>query len=901
MAIYGNMVVPSKARGAGALPTDNSDRNVYVAGTDVSGRFSDAGGVLAAQAAQKGAEGLQGLAKGVGALGPMFVNLYDRQKRLDMTRAQEAVTRLQTDMIRKQTEWGRLKGADAVGANGQPDIMARYASWRDSTSAPKDLGEFGQRYYNMHADRIFAQAESWGQRYQDSQLDAYQESTLKAGMQANIDQMALSNGDPQQWAQAAGQGRAQIEMMGQRLGWSQEVIDSKVKEFETKGVQGLLGSCLANGDLNGALQAMNLYGPRMGAQEFAQAQANLNSTWKQLFGQACQDGNEAKMKELMDWAQSAKLRKPQARASHSLGGGSGAGAPVINGWSIGALSHKHESGGQSSRHISFGLWKTDGIDVGKYSFITGGADAKVARSGGSVGDFIRWVRDKSPAGARLYEATMAFTGGDWSRLNAPAPWKSGGAMQRAWHEAVDSGEIEALENRYTYENMYLPAMRRLAANGEQGRKTYELIMSDKTGALQSVAFSTIMQHKKSVQHLTASYDPDPATFLRKLGERRADPQWYGGTGMSNLGRKRQSRETPDALYMLTHAGPLSQDGTAQAQSQPAQASGKGGDNIITAETLQGAEADYAPVGLASSLWSGISKLETQEERARAVSEAVGKIDNPVLQQKVESFLAHKLKISGDQQEAADSAKAQEVLPMIKGMGREEARVRLQTLVDGKTITQAQAARVYKDAFEEPKDNPETRAALNQLLYDIDDPEKKIVSRQQLEYICMDRGLTNAQTHEALKYFEHGGSAGKVKIDDVKEIYYNEILEKGFSSNALKVKNLPDGYLNMVLSLIPKGKIATRDELKEACVNAAWKSNEWFGGRYFEHVNKTGSDEGFVPDLGRLTATEIDQLRGRAMETFGVKNEADLKPEQVSAQFMKERGLFNVKRINRRAK
>ena len=893
MAIYGNMVVPSKA--GGALPTDNSDRNVYVPGTEVSGRYSDAGGVLAAQAEQKGAEGLRDLGRGIGQLPGAFVAIYDRQRRLEMARAQEYVTQMQNSYINEQNYLSKLRGADAVGANGKPDVMAHYAKWRESavSAMPKDLGEFGTRYAKLHLDTLLGRGEGWAQRYQDSQLDAYQESTAKAALQSAQDMMALSNGDPQQMAQAVGQGRAQIESMGQRLGWSQDVIDQRMKEFETKGVQGLLGSCLANGDLQGALQAMNQYGYRMGAQEFAAAQASLNQTWKQLFGEAARDGNAAKMQELMEWAKSAKLRKPEARATkHSLGSGSGAGAPVINGWSIGALSHKHESGGQNSRHISFGLWKTDGIDVGKYSFITGGNDAKVARTGGSVGSFIRWVRDKSPAGAKLYEATMAFTGGDWSRLNAPAPWKNGGAMQRAWLEAVDSGEIEALENRYTYEQMYLPAMRRLAAFGEAGRKTYELIMSDKTGALQSAAFSTIMQHKKSVQHLAASYDPDPATFLRKLGARRADPQWYGGTGMSNLGRNRQARETPDALYMLTHAGPLSQDGAPQPQPAQgsAQASGSGGNNIITAETLKSAEADYAPMALTSSAWNEISKLPTQGAREEAAVRFVQTIDNPTQAKIVRANLDEKLRLSKKAFEAQSARTQQEWIQKLNGMDSVDAAQTLHLAVDAGTISREDAALVHKAMFGEPVDDAKSRAALDRILEQIDNGE--IVSKAQLETVCRAGMLTTAQTKDAIKFLDKGGSAGSVKLDVWKRCYFEGV--KGQNRKDYKNKPLPSGLIEVASSFLPVGRIPTEDEVQDAVDKACTRDRSLIGSKMlYEYRQPDGTMKGeFSPEY---TDEEYQQARSDAVVQFKTKSPS---PRQVDAMLRRNKGL-ELRQINNR--
>lgn len=888
MAIYGNMVVPSKARG-GALPTDNSDRTVYQPGSEVSARYSDAGGVLAAQAQGKEAEGLQGLARGIGQLPGAFVAIYDRQRRLEQARAQEYVAQMRNSYLNEQNYLSRLKGADAVGANGKPDVMAHYAKWKESAvnAMPKDLGEWGSRYAKLHLDTLFAQSQSWAQNYQDSQLDAYQQSADKAAAQARVDLAAANRDNPALQQQLFGESDAAVQRQGERAGLSQDAIEQNKKAARADIVKAQIADAAASDDLPGMFSVLNRLGSYLSAADFAVAKNQVNQAWKVMYGKAAQDGDMAKMESLIKLAQTPMAQvSRQPRHTPALGGGSGAGAPVINGWSIGALSHKHESGGQNSRHISFGLWRTDGIDVGKYSFITGGEDKNAARTGASVGAFIRWARDKGPAGAKLYDATMAYTGGVWEKLNQPAPWKSGGAMSRAWLEAADSGELEALENRFTYEQMYLPAMRRLAGMGEKGRATYDLIMSDKTGALQSVAFSTIMQHKKSLQHLMASYDPDPATFLRKLGARRADPQWYGGTGMSDLGRKRQARETPDALYMLSHSGPLSQDGAPQAQGQALPQAGKG-ESIITAETMEQAKNDFLPMAVTSQAWNEISKLPTQDARIDAARKIVEGIDNPVLAKTVRLNLNEKLRLSDEDFKAQSARTRQEWIQKLDGMDSVDAAQTLHIAVDAGSIKREDAALVHKAMFGEPVDDANSRAALDRILEKIDNSE--IQSKAQLETLCRASMLTTAQTKDAIKFLEMGGSAGSVKLDVWKRCYFEGI--KNQTKKDYKNKPLPAGLIQVASSYLPVGKIPTEDEVQDAVDKACTKDRSLIGSKMlFEHIHE-GKGE-FSPEY---TDEQYQQAYADAAKEFKTNRPST---RQVDAMLRRNMGL-ELRKINNR--
>ena len=277
MAIYGNMVVPSKAAG-GALPTDNSDRNVYVPGTEVSGRLSDAGGVLAGQAAQqaaaaagKSAEGLGNLGKGLGALGSMGLAFYTRQRRIEHAEAMEAVARLQTEYVEKQREWSQIKGANAINME---ELKSRW--WDEAIPRyTQNLSDYGKRYFNLNADRVGALADTFIQNHQEREIGQYEGQQLKLAMDAEGNMIASNPFDPAAAAASQGRIRGLIHQEAMRKGWTPEMEEQAFLAASGKAWGNAIAVRISMGDFEGANRLMMQYGASVSPED----QAKLRQSW----------------------------------------------------------------------------------------------------------------------------------------------------------------------------------------------------------------------------------------------------------------------------------------------------------------------------------------------------------------------------------------------------------------------------------------------------------------------------------------------------------------------------------------------------------------------------------------------------------------------------------------------
>lgn len=194
----------------------------------------------------------------------------------------------------------------------------------------------------------------------------------------------------------------------------------------------------------------------------------------------------------------------------------------------------HESGTQGSQHVSYGLPITDGVDVGKFSFITKGG------GGGSVGDFIRWAGSQNALGKRLYDEMHQLVGGNWNNLDSRALWKSKAADVWRTIAKSDPKGFEDLED--TFQGRRINDVIR-----ELKPEVQEAIKNDKTGALYEMAASTINQHKTAVGILNNNFDPDTETYIKKVYKDRSDPGRFAKTGDPTIGKKRMDREILDVL------------------------------------------------------------------------------------------------------------------------------------------------------------------------------------------------------------------------------------------------------------------------------------------------------------------------------------------------------------------
>ena len=304
MAIYGNMVVPSRP-GGGALPTSSDQPAPYVPGSTVTQRFSDAGAQIAGQAAQQSAKGLGDVARGVGRLGPMFGALAERADRLDMAKAQEAVSRLQIEGIEERTRLSRLKGAAAVGADGKAlDVEEQWRNWYVQARAKhaEGLGARGRRYFELHADTYNVQQQAWAAQYQEQQLGHFQDQQLKLALDTEGNQISLAPFNDQATAQSLGRIRALIEQEGLRKGWTPEMVEQAFRQAAGTAWGNAMAVQISQGNLEGANRLMAQYGAWLPADQRAKLTVSWNDSLRMQAAGLAQAGDVEGIRRLMQGA-----------------------------------------------------------------------------------------------------------------------------------------------------------------------------------------------------------------------------------------------------------------------------------------------------------------------------------------------------------------------------------------------------------------------------------------------------------------------------------------------------------------------------------------------------------------------------------------------------------------------
>ena len=271
MAIYGQMVVPSKA-GGGSLPTNSETPTPYVPGVGVNARFSDAGVQIAGQAAQQAAQGMGNLGKGLQKLGGFGMIMASRENRLDIAKADEAFAALQTEAIAKQTEWEKLKGLPGV------DVLQMKAKWWDDAHARhmEGLGDAGKRYYNLQSDRLGVTLDQWATRYGEQQRTAYEKQAIAFGMDSEANAMMLAPLDFDSVDRSLAHIKVMVDRSAMTQGLDAATAGQMYQAAASKAVGNTLGMLLGQGRITEAEAFIGRYGGLMTAADHAKANEQYN-------------------------------------------------------------------------------------------------------------------------------------------------------------------------------------------------------------------------------------------------------------------------------------------------------------------------------------------------------------------------------------------------------------------------------------------------------------------------------------------------------------------------------------------------------------------------------------------------------------------------------------------------
>ena len=408
-----------------------------------------------------------------------------------------------------------LKGDKAKGAYQNYKNVIRDIWDHDA------MDNLTERQRDMASKHLYTLFSSYGHRvaeFETKQLMGAQTERCKNTVQNAIDLMGTGRATDDDIANAMNAIRMAYENMGQMQGWDAETIARMQNEATSDGFT-KASAALATFDpiaAYGLLQANQAFmTPAAHAGAVQALEGKLNSVYQEEYIRRLEAGDKEGAERWL--------------VSHTAPVGSTGKARILA---------KHESGTQGSMHVSYGLPRTDGVDVGKYSFITKGGN------GGSVGEFIRWAGKQGDLGKQLYDKFYALTGGNWAALDSKDLWKNKGG-QAAWQDLVksDPKNFEKLED-----NFWLP---RLEAGISKLRPEVQAaIRADKTGALYEMAISTINQHKSAINILNSNFDADPATYIKKVYQDRSNPSRFAATGDSNIGVRRMREEVRDVLGIL---------------------------------------------------------------------------------------------------------------------------------------------------------------------------------------------------------------------------------------------------------------------------------------------------------------------------------------------------------------
>ncbi len=491
---------------------------------------------------------------------------------------------------------------------------------------------------------------------------------------------------------------------------------------------------------------------------------------------------------------------------------------------------KHESGTKGSMHVSYGLPQTDGVDVGKYSFITKG------KGGGSVGDFIRWAGTQGGLGKQLYDKFYTLTGGNWNSLDSKDLWKNKGG-QAAWQELVKSNPeaFEKLEDAF-----WLPRLE--AGIAKLRPEVQAAIRNDKTGALYEMAISTINQHRTAIKILNDNFDPDPQKYIEKVYNDRAKPSRFAATGDPNIGVRRMREEVRDVLGIFNGGDqetPQYQLNTPQGTAELQEVI-KGLDQKKQAAWAKSASDD---------IYSATAGLTGERRIAQGLYLAEQLTPDPELQQMIMKDVESRMKFDEVKRKASMIPQLDEAAQIIDAPGYTLPEKRL--LIQQSPLPDEVKQIAFKeiDARINGDDNKAASAAGLTQLRALYDERRGNISEEEALSLAVDYGLNKKDRDTWLQYKGRADVYPQFRIQKLAES-----VDSSLKNNSAKVAELYDALMKR----IPAGDATWDDKKIKAEIFNLLQAGKrpdagWFGGgQTFGEAVRTGQTGTWRPTMDEAT-------------------------------------------------
>lgn len=326
MTVSTGMQIPARgrySRAPGELPVnENVGYNTYVPGSKGIQTLDTSSFNLAKQAASISAEGGQDIANALKGVGNSFrkladtgVEIFRKNNELDMYKAQDLYSRLETLWLPKQEQLNELKGGDAVGASAAgTDVANDTETWikEQKSIFGKEVEKLGspaaRRYFNLHSEELFTRASVWAKDRRNEQINVYEDGVAEASLASTSDSVVAAGGDLARAAQLYGQAMARIDATAARKGWSPEQTEQKKKEWAEKTALKSIQASLDAQDFPDALKRFQHFAPYLMGGNYEKA---FQAVAAGALDAAMASGQEAPIQSWMDTFGKAGATIPQ--------------------------------------------------------------------------------------------------------------------------------------------------------------------------------------------------------------------------------------------------------------------------------------------------------------------------------------------------------------------------------------------------------------------------------------------------------------------------------------------------------------------------------------------------------------------------------------------------------------